>query len=351
MMKKTNKRNSNPGEESEHADSAMYQFCVYLRLLQLSGTHPLSQRETQSKNGGLSSKVCVKLFSPLFAYSAIVSTTSIYLLVLIILNTVFEIHWPEGIFDSSNKPYFQSVNGNSSGYIIIKFYTVTTSMFPIMRVVTIGNHALNLLVMRNHLNDLIEFYEDLQLYCRLRGRKFNIEMMVEETKMEIENGGRLVHLEEVQTWYRFLHRIRGFCHQIGDIRKFPQLLAILENITTLTVYLFTAIATLKSEVAHVQNKLFLAGAGYFGISLIRLYAKTSRAENVTEMEARLHQVLFTLNDHPQTLDVRIELKAMKRAISVSPTCIRLGNYVVYNQGIILTILTQVVTCLIVLLQF
>ncbi|CAG7722736.1 unnamed protein product [Allacma fusca] len=179
-----------------------------------------------------------------------------------------------------------------------------------------------------------------------------IEMVLVNKEDHLSRNCGSVHLAEVRKWHQFLLRNRKIVGQIGTTTKTPQLLALLEVTTNLTLFMYTICKLVTSSgTSFVENFVAKTVTIYVVVCFIRLYFKTRKAENVTAAEVRVHDALFALNEFPQAIEVQLELQGMRNTITATPSRIAFGNYVVLHKGVIITIFAQVVTYLIVLLQF
>ncbi|CAG7734266.1 unnamed protein product [Allacma fusca] len=192
---------------------------------------------------------------------------------------------------------------------------------------------------------------DFIIQCDIASEFYRqIEMVLVETQEHLMGNDRSIRLEDAQKWHQLLKRNRMIVGQIGSITKIPQLLSLLEVTGNLTVFLYS-IFNLATSLNSPENAFLKTTAGYTFVGLIRLHFKTRKAEQVTDAEGRVHDALFALNEFPQALEVQLELQGMRNTITATPARIAFGNYVVLHKGVLLSIFNQVVTYLIVLLQF
>ncbi|CAG7824685.1 unnamed protein product [Allacma fusca] len=181
-------------------------------------------------------------------------------------------------------------------------------------------------------------------------RQIEMHLVDKEEYLRANHGS--VRLVEVRKWHQFLRRNRKMVGQIGSITKVPQLLYLLEVSLNLTVFFYRVLNLVTSpNTSFLESRFLKMSVGYVVACLIRLHVKTLKAEQVTAAEGRVHDALFALNELPQALEVQLELQGMSNTISFTPSRITFGNYVVLHKGVILTISTQVITYLIILLQF
>ncbi|CAG7722732.1 unnamed protein product, partial [Allacma fusca] len=194
---------------------------------------------------------------------------------------------------------------------------------------------------------------DILIQCDIASEFYRqIEMVLVDKEEYLKGSHGSVRLVEVRKWHQFLRRIRRIVDQIGSITKVPQLLSLLEVTGNLTVFWYTVFNLVAStNTPLLDNYSVKISIIYVAISLIRIHVKTLKAEQVTAAEGRVHDALFTLNTLPQAFDVQLELQGMRNTISTAPTRIAFGNYLVLHKGVIVSMFNQVVTYLIVLLQF
>ncbi|CAG7836527.1 unnamed protein product, partial [Allacma fusca] len=194
---------------------------------------------------------------------------------------------------------------------------------------------------------------DFIVQCDIVSEFFRqIEMVLISKEDNLSRNCCSVHLTEVRKWHQFLLRNRRIVDQIGTTTKIPQILALLEVTTNLTLFVYTVCKLVTSSgTSIVENFVARTVTIYVVVCFIRLYFKTRKAENVTAAEVRVHDALFALNEFPQALEVQLELQGMRNTITTTPSRIAFGNYVILHKGVIITVFAQVVTYLIVLLQF
>ncbi|CAG7824681.1 unnamed protein product [Allacma fusca] len=365
------------------------------------------------------------MLSTVSFYSIVVSSMSFYTFVVIILNWVFQIYWPQKIIQD-NALIFKPTRQSSTGVLITKLYLLSNCAFPFIRIVVISSQVINFIPITYHVDAMVRFYDDLQQYCENRGQIFKfkiqrnsllillifvglpwfstvplmaitwikgkvifpglptvqvvlvflvqtlcffgddadlhiqcnvvsqfyvqIETVIVQTIQDFTDASS-IDLIQIRTWHQFLHRNRRICRKIGEVTKVPQLLSIFYFILSAIIYLYSVIETLTRDSYHSDNSILIAATGSLVFSLIQLYAKTLRAESVTKAEASLKKALLPLTNYAKSSEVQLELKEMQSTLTESPIGISFGNYTKLNQGIFLTLSTQVVTYLIVLLQF
>ncbi|CAG7824682.1 unnamed protein product [Allacma fusca] len=197
------------------------------------------------------------------------------------------------------------------------------------------------------------FWEDADLHiqCDVVTQFYHqIETIIVQTRQDLTSDSS-IELIQVRVWHHFLHRNRQICRQIGKVTKIPQLLSIMTLIFNSIIYMYSVIETFALESYTSDKDILIAATGSLVFGLILLYAKAVRAECVTKTEARLNEALFSLTNYAKSPEVQLELKEMQSTMTESPIGISFGNYTKLTQGIFLTVSTQVVTYLIVLLQF
>ncbi|CAG7824680.1 unnamed protein product [Allacma fusca] len=406
---------------NQRRDTALSQFWPYIMILRFAGTRPLCVNKTFPGTGNTRIKLGFKFFSPLFFYSIVMSSASFYTFFMMTLNWMFKIYWPQKLFYEHPMLVARDYE-NPMGLLISKLFMLNHCSFPLTRIVVIWSQITNFRPIANHIEDMIQIYEDLQKHWENRGQEFSstirrnilhiilismvmplvslipliteiflkgqpvspvvsnepfmlffliqttcvfvddadlhiqckivsevyhqIEMMIGDTRRF--NG---INLVQVRIWHQFLHRNRRLCFKIGKVTKIPQLFAILNLNVGAILFLYSVIETLNPVKDHNNHNILMATFVSLTFSVVLLYAKTLRAESVTKSEASLNQALFSLTNDMESPEVQLELKEMQSTMITAPTAITLGSYAKLNQGIFLTLSTQVVTYLIVLLQF
>ncbi|CAG7836528.1 unnamed protein product [Allacma fusca] len=177
---------------------------------------------------------------------------------------------------------------------------------------------------------VVIYFEDADfiIQCDIVSEFFRqIEMVLVETEDYLKGKHCNLHLTEVRKWHQFLLRNRRIVGQIGTITKVPQLLSLVEVTSHLTMFLYTVLNVLASPGTSLLENYFLRMSfSYVVVILVRLQAKTLKAEQVTAAEVRVHDALFALNEFPQALEVQLELQGMRNTITATPSHIAFGNY-------------------------
>ncbi|CAG7836530.1 unnamed protein product [Allacma fusca] len=347
--------------DNDDVNSSLWPFLWFCRF---TGTLPINCTEMPSKNG-IKRRYYFAGISLISAYSAFLSAISVYSFGMLILNGAFEVYWPQTLF-VQHYDLFHSAKSSGTG-LILKLLSTCSFILPFCRVVTIIVRIINFPKITENLNSVEEFIEEFRTHWGSKGfaadfkiRKnslrllvlflaaslivvapaalYGIDVFVEDAEFHIQCNvvsefylqmaktvqhakdhltlKNTITSEDAQAWKRFFTLNRSLINRIGSASKVPQLLCILENIILLTVFLYAVLDVLASK-----------------------------------LEDHFHRALISLSSLPQSLEAKIELKSMEMTMTTSPACISLGNYAVLNQGIIRTISTQVMTYLIVLLQF
>ncbi|CAG7722734.1 unnamed protein product [Allacma fusca] len=417
----------NKVEDPKREEKTSNDLWPYLCLLRISATRPISQRNELIDDRNSRKVFFVKWLSPISLFSATVSIFTLYLLIMLILNGIFDVYWPQQLYAVKNH-LITPIHGNASANEVQQLYMIRNFMGPTIRLIVIVYQFINIDATVHHLNTISGLADDLQAYCAGRCSNFSskirrnsiiigalfiviplvivlpaisasfsenvvlapviirevstvllklqflfiyvddadiiiqcdivcefyrqMEMVLIDTKEYLRGNHGSVLLVEVRKWHQFLLRNRKIVGQIGTITTVPQLMSLVEvtlNLTVLWYTVFTLVASTNTPI--LGNYPLKMSIIYVVISLIRLQVKTWKAENVTTAESRVHDALFALNEFPQALEVQLELQGMRNTISSTPSRIAFGNYLVLHKGVILTMFNQVVTYLIILLQF
>ncbi|CAG7728996.1 unnamed protein product [Allacma fusca] len=108
---------------------------------------------------------------------------------------------------------------------------------------------------------------------------------------------------------------------------------------------------IKDETSIGSTSLFFFWLYVCFNTFLRIYVKTLQAEKITAAEKDLVTAIALLKWKHTDLAMLHEIKFLHDLMVADPIRIKFGNYLTYNQRVVLTIVGQVVTYLIVLMQF
>ncbi|CAG7784913.1 unnamed protein product [Allacma fusca] len=86
-------------------------------------------------------------------------------------------------------------------------------------------------------------------------------------------------------------------------------------------------------------------------TFLRIYVKALQAGKITAAEKDLTTTIALIKRKHTDLAMLHEIKFLHDLMTADPTRVKFGNYLTYNQKVVLTILGQIVTYWIVLMQF
>ncbi|CAG7734315.1 unnamed protein product, partial [Allacma fusca] len=154
---------------------------------------------------------------------------------------------------------------------------------------------------------------------------------------------------DLANWRKLIEQVREQCALISEYQKPSQLLFTSRAIVITTLALF-AVLNIPPNLGPVL--LFhIASGGFAAIQILRLYAKAVNADKVTDEEQKIAKLLSTINTDVFEGSIALQVKFTHDLIVTNPTRIVLGSVVHFNKGLLLSVFNQVVTYLIVLMQF
>ncbi|CAG7722733.1 unnamed protein product [Allacma fusca] len=327
----------NKAEDPKREEKPSNDLWPYLCLLRISATRPISQRNELIDDRNSRKVFFVKWLSPITLFSATVSVFTLYLLVMLMLNGVFEVYWPQQLYALKDH-LITPIHGNASANEVQQLYMIRNFMIPTLRLIVIVHQILNIEATVNHLNTISGFADDLQAYCVGRCSNFSskirrnsiiigalfiviplvivlpaisvsfsenvvlapvcdivcefyrqMEMALIDTQEYLRGNHGSVLLVEVRKWHQFLLRNRKIVGQIGTITTVPQLLSLVEVTMNLTVFwysLFTLVASTNTPIlGNYPLKMCMS-------YVVTRHVKTRKAENVTT--AMFNQVVTYL---------------------------------------------------------
>ncbi|CAG7696848.1 unnamed protein product [Allacma fusca] len=178
----------------------------------------------------------------------------------------------------------------------------------------------------------------------MSGVKINsaIEFTVTRVSLQLDNEG-------VKVWRELLITIRGQCHLLSQIVAQRQLLLIAQCITLATICsYFIANVNWSLQVYRQMMPMWL----YLCLSnLGRISRKALVAERITIEEHAIATRLALIKLKRPDFRTLHEIKMTYDIIANNPIRIQFGSYIHFNRRVVLTILNQVVTYIIVLMQF
>ncbi|CAG7836529.1 unnamed protein product [Allacma fusca] len=340
--------------DNDDGNSSLWPFLWFCRF---TGTLPINCME--SKNG-IKRRYYFAGTSIISAYSVFLSAISVYSFGMVILNGAFEIYWPQTLF-VRHYNLLQPTKPSATG-LIIKLLSACNFILPFCRVVTIVVRIMNFPKITENLNSIEEFIEEFRAHWGSKGYAVDFKIRKNSLRLlalflavsliviapnaiyGIDGGSLEAPLveRELILGAMLLQRLLIFVEdaefhiQCNVVSEFYYQMA--KTVQHAKDHL-TLKDTITSEDAQAWERFFTRNR--------RLISKIGSASK----EDCFHEALLSLNKLPQSLEAKIELKSMGMTMTTSPACISLGSYAVLNQGIILTISTQVMTYLIVLLQF
>ncbi|CAG7833062.1 unnamed protein product [Allacma fusca] len=153
------------------------------------------------------------------------------------------------------------------------------------------------------------------------------------------------------SWGQLIQYIREQCDRASRYQKFEELFRLIgyTGLVTLFVYI------ILNGWDHAQKRgsvlFILSSVGYGGMLLGRIYFKAVMADEIAQEEFQVARAVLKIDTKNCDHLTNLELKTLVDVITLSPAKISFGNYITLNKRLLLAICSQIVTYLIVLMQF
>ncbi|CAG7728074.1 unnamed protein product, partial [Allacma fusca] len=158
-----------------------------------------------------------------------------------------------------------------------------------------------------------------------------------------------IDADVIQIWNQSVLFVRNQTDLLISHLKTAETMFVGRCIIFITLFLFTMfnIPVKNSSIFFFQ----IAWGCYATFQLVRLYLKTSQAERITSAEYNLCKQLASIDPTALAPECELKIKHLHYLVSHKETKIRFGSYITYNRSLVLSVFSQVVTYLIVLMQF
>ncbi|CAG7831662.1 unnamed protein product [Allacma fusca] len=153
----------------------------------------------------------------------------------------------------------------------------------------------------------------------------------------------------VKSWRKLVHLIRMQVNFAGDWQKSHQLMLLIGSIVVATGLTFLILTS--SFDRPNGGFLMLMQSSYVFMVVGRIYLKIYAANSISLEESLIARELIFLSIPEDEFSTQLEVKFLYDMIKLKPCSINFGSYAILNKSLILGIGSQVVTYLIVLMQF
>ncbi|CAG7822270.1 unnamed protein product, partial [Allacma fusca] len=155
--------------------------------------------------------------------------------------------------------------------------------------------------------------------------------------------------QKVKTWRKLVHLIRMQANFAGDWQRCHQLMLLIGAIIVVTGFTFLI---LTSPFEGPNGAFFMVmQSSYVLLIAGRIYLKIYAANTISHEESMIARELTILSIPENEFSIQFEVKFLHDMINQKPCLIKFGSYVNLNKSFILGIGSQVVTYIIVLMQF
>ncbi|CAG7731205.1 unnamed protein product [Allacma fusca] len=155
--------------------------------------------------------------------------------------------------------------------------------------------------------------------------------------------------DKVQAWRHLIKEIQSQCELAGICIMPMQLTFLLNILISGTMCIYVCMNSLGSSLNSIATSFFTGSMFLWWIA--RLYFKVLLAEKITAEEAEIAADLIKMNSTGYNTSVMSQIRLTLDTLVQNPSRINLGNYVVLDKHLFLGIIGQVITYLIVLMQF
>ncbi|CAG7836137.1 unnamed protein product [Allacma fusca] len=230
-------------------------------------------------------------------------------------------------------------------YVIFLGLTPSVGMLCTLQSAPLSEIWLHLTVItHNYLTDVLEDTKNVLIFRSLSEAFEKIRMGIHKS-VEQEKPTVLA----VQSWRQILSQIQNQCRLAGKCLVYKQLAFLINILLVGTICVYVSLNGFGngrlSILVSIMNGIFVS------IWLGRLYFKILNAEKITEAEKSVARSLMEMDCTGCNSLVMTQIRMTHDVLVKTPSRINLGNYVVLNKRLFLGIFSQIVTYLIVLMQF
>ncbi|CAG7825206.1 unnamed protein product [Allacma fusca] len=230
-------------------------------------------------------------------------------------------------------------------YIIFPGLTPSIAMVVTLHAAPFSEIWLNVtLLTHNYLTDVLEDTKNVLIFRSLSEAFEKIRMGINKSVKQ-EKPTVLA----VQSWREILKQIQNQCGLAGKCLMSMQLTFIFNLLLVGTICVYVSLNGFGngrlSVLVSITNGIFVI------IWLGRLYFKILNAEKITEVERSVARSLMEMDCTGCSSLVMTQIRMTHDVLVKTPSRINFGNYVVLNKRLFLGITSQIITYLIVLMQF
>ncbi|CAG7825983.1 unnamed protein product [Allacma fusca] len=154
---------------------------------------------------------------------------------------------------------------------------------------------------------------------------------------------------KVKSWRNVIHNIRMQAKLAGDWQKLHQLTLMIGFIVLITQ---AAFVLLSGSPSSPNYGLFLSvSISYILMMVGRIYLKIYAANQICQEEFKIARELVYADIPENEFALQLEVKFLHDMIQQKPCLIKFGSFATLNKKLILGIASQIVSYLIVLMQF